>query len=138
MKINTHEIDAYATSKLNDEDVEYVCDMLDEHGELCGATFSNKQALIMHQRGSNKHKANHVTLADLVVGNACIFCETALASRHSAIQHVRNSIITGRCKTDMSYGRHELQAPSDIQCMICSEEHIREISQGLRDVFSSQ
>ena len=113
MSLNVHEIDANVTSKLTDDDTEYVCDMLNEQGEVDGATFSNKQALVMHQRSSNKHQATHTTTADLVVGNACIFCDSILAARNSAIQHVRNSVITGKCNTDMSYGKHSLQAPSE-------------------------
>ena len=96
-KLDVSQCDINDISKLETEN-EYECDMIDKDGIPCGAIYSRLQALTMHQRSSANHVHQHVSIADLVVGNACIFCETILASRAMAIQHVKNSIKTKKCK----------------------------------------
>ena len=61
-KINIDDIDDQAIRQ-QDEEVEYVCDMIHNEGGECGATYSSKQALLMHQRSAGKHLAEHVTLS---------------------------------------------------------------------------
>ena len=99
----------------SDSELPYVCDKVGEGGS-CGARFGSYKALALHVR--TKHKAGNVQ-ALVVITNQCPYCETVLASRASAVQHVRGAFKQGKCAVERAKWHHTIITPDDISCSIC-------------------
>ena len=71
------------------------------------------QAVKSHQRFAANHKDVGTVLVDsVVVNNVCPFCETVLASKACAIQHVRFALKSGKCAVNkglLTYAIEELE-----------------------------
>ena len=102
------------------EEGEYICHMNCDMA-VCGRAFKTRAALQQHRSRGLGGIHGSVHLAILVQTNQCPWCASALASRASAMQHVRGAFSSGTCKVDRGFLSTGVEEFDSVQCPLCEE-----------------
>lgn len=101
----------------------YKCFVKTIHGQPCTSCFKTPKALSMHLRTSKQHDSTqYISIPSIVKVNQCCFCESVLKSKQVAVNHVRNSLMSGHCRTDDAFFDVPLQTCPEITCPFCRVE----------------
>ena len=101
-------------------DKPYQCYALMPDGSRCEACFATKKARGLHilrTRGGTHGSISYLDM--LTVTNQCFFCCSAFCSRQIAQQHVKRSVLHGRCWADRSWSDPLVVEPTWLECPAC-------------------
>ena len=100
---------------------QFICQLLNADGDVCGKAFQSYNALIVHQ--VRARGGGHGDVSPFYCGiltNRCPHCRTTFTTLEGVRNHIKRSFISGRCKRDRSFMNYPVQTLPNYNCPFCS------------------
>jgi len=99
---------------------EWVCQLLNEQGLVCGRVFKTVKLLQVHQTktkpvGLSTHGVRH-PLRSLVINNQCPVCRQTFPNTDQARRHIVRSYSSGLCLTGQTHFAYDVQEVENFDC----------------------